>query len=149
MPIPLSPNPSPLPAKLSLLWVFVTANYLYCDVLSLMDPKFIRDLVQGGPPGMPITESFLFYAALLMEIPIAMILFSRLVDRRFSRWANLGAGLAMPLVQIGSFWFGSGITSYYLFFSAIEIATTSYIAWCAWNWSPKSISPSFSTHPSP
>lgn len=25
-------------------------------------------------------------------------------------------------------------TSYYLYFAIIEIATTSYIVWAAWNW---------------
>lgn len=121
-------------ARLSMLWIFVTANYLYCDVLSLMDPKFIRELTQGGPPGMPITESFLLYASFLMEIPMSMILVSRFASAGFSRWANLVAGCVMVAVQIGSFGFGPNPTAHYMFFSAVEIATTSYIAWSAWKW---------------
>ncbi len=131
-----------------MLWIFVTANYLYCDVLSLMDPKFVRDLIEGGPEGMPMTESFLFYAGLLMEIPLAMILVSRFTDRRFGRGANLVAGLVMTMVQIGSFWFGTSPTTHYMFFSAVEIATTTTIAWIAWNWpNPPDSLPSWSPIP--
>jgi len=125
--------------KLSTLWIFAVANYLYCDVLSLMDPKFLRDLLQGGPPGLPMTESFLFYAGLLMEIPLCMIVVSRLLEHRSNRCLNLLAGTIMTLVQIGSFWMGTGPTAHYWFFSAVEIATTAYIVCTAWKWRPATV----------
>ncbi|MBK8801333.1 MAG: hypothetical protein IPN71_04625 [Fibrobacteres bacterium] len=120
--------------KLSMLWIFVVANYLYCDVLSLMDPTFLRVLLQGGPPGLPMTESFLLYAGMLMEIPMAMIVVSRLLEHRANRWLNLVAGALMAMVQIGSFWMGTGPTLHYVFFSAVEIAILASIVWTAWKW---------------
>jgi hypothetical protein len=120
--------------KLSTLWIFVTANYLYCDILSLMDPTLLRCLVKGGTPELPITQSFLFYAGLVMEIPLAMIVVSRLLEHRSNRCANLVAGILMTFVQIGSFSMGTSPSLHYWFFSAVEIAATSYIAWSAWIW---------------
>lgn len=120
--------------RLSNSWIFVVANYLYCDVLSLMEPAFLRLLLQGGPPGLPMTESFLLYAGLLMEIPMAMIVVSRLLDHRANRWLNVAAGIFMILVQIGSFWMGTGPTLHYVLFSAIEIAALAAIVCMAWKW---------------
>jgi len=117
-----------------MLWIFLVANYLYCDVLSLMDPTFQRALLQGGPPGLPMTESFLLYAGFLMEIPMAMILASRLLEHRANRWINLVAASLMTLVQIGSFWMGTGPTLHYVFFSAVEIGTLLVIVCTAWQW---------------
>lgn len=37
--------------------------------------------------------------------------------------------------MISSMFVGKGLTSYYLFFGTIEIATTILIVWYAWNWS--------------
>ncbi|MEN9355620.1 MAG: hypothetical protein RL318_2945 [Fibrobacterota bacterium] len=134
-------NPDKIRLKLSMLWIFVVANYLYCDVLSLMDPTFQRALLQGGPPGLPMTEGFLLGAGILMEIPMAMIVVSRLLAHRSNRWLNFGAGIFMALVQIGSFWMGTGPTLHYIFFSAIEILTTATIAWTAWKWIPSGAAP--------
>lgn len=118
---------------LSGLWIFLTANYLYCDVFSLMDPVFARHLIQGGPPGLPINQAFLLYASFLMEIPMAMILVSRWAPGGVARWACVVAGMFMVLVQVGSFWMGTTApTLHYLFFSAVEISTTLAIAWLAW-----------------
>jgi hypothetical protein len=134
----LSTSPDKIRLKLSMLWIFLVANYLYCDVLSLMDPTFQRALLQGGPPGLPMTESFLLYAGFLMEIPMAMIVVSRLLEHRANRWLNLFAAPLMALVQIGSFWMGTGPTLHYVFFSAVEIGTLLGIACTAWQWKPSS-----------
>lgn len=132
----LTAAPDKIRQRLSMLWIFLVANYLYCDVLSLMDPTFQRALLQGGPPGLPMTEGFLLGAGILMEIPMAMILISRLLEHRSNRCFNLVASLLMTTVQIGSFWMGTGPTLHYLFFSALEVGTALTIAWTAWKWHP-------------
>lgn len=136
--MPLSTSHDKIRLKLSMLWIFVVANYLYCDVLSLMDPPFLRALLQGGPPGLTMTESFLLYAGFLMEIPMAMIVVSRLLEHRANRWLNLVAASLMTMVQIGSFWMGTGPTLHYVFFSAVEIGTLLVIVCTAWHWKPSS-----------
>ena len=130
--------------RLSTLWVFATLNYLYCDVLTLMDPAKLRQFLAGRVGGMDFTQGVLLASGVLMEIPIAMILLSRLLKYRTNRVANLGAGLSMTAVQIATLFMGSA-TAYYWFFSIVEIGCTSMIVWYAWNWvSPTSQSPTAS-----
>jgi hypothetical protein len=117
--------------KLSLLWVFVMFNYLYCDVLTLTDP-----IKQVGPQ---LTQGFLLGASILMEIPIAMVLLSRILKYKKNRWANIIAGTIMAIVQILTLFIGIP-TIYYVFFSIIEIACVLFIVWTAWKWkNPESV----------
>jgi hypothetical protein len=121
-------------ARLSLLWVFAILNYLYCDVLGLMDPVSLKQYLNGEVGGIEVSQTFLLSAGILMEIPIAMVLLSSVLPSRGSRWANVVAGTVMTLVQIGSLFVGSGLTVYYAFFSVLEVACTAYIVWYAWSW---------------
>ena len=56
-------------ARISLLWVFVVFNYLYCDVLGLTDPNTLKDLLNGTGP-VDVTAAFLLASGILMEIPV-------------------------------------------------------------------------------
>jgi len=109
--------------RLSTLWVFMLLNYLYCDVLTGFDPTVPRDLSRDA----------LLAASFLMEIPIAMVLLSRILKYRPNRRANVIVGAFLVLVQVSTLFIGTP-TTYYLFFSAIEIACLLFIAWTAWRW---------------
>mgnify|MGYP001397527957 CR=1 FL=1 len=123
----MTSNKKPLDKKvlLSTLWIFVMFNYLYCDVLTLTDP-----IKQVGPQ---LTQGFLLGASILMEIPIAMVLLSRILKYKANRWANIIAGTIMVAVQILTLFIGIP-TIYYVFFSIIEIACVLFIVWTAWKW---------------
>jgi hypothetical protein len=121
-------------AILSTLWIFATLNYLYCDILGFFDPVTLNEVLTGRAGNIQITQGFLLGASILMEIPIAMVLLSRILKHGPNRWANIIAGSIMTLVQISSLFFGTAPTNYYLFFSAIEIACTAFIVWYAWTW---------------
>lgn len=118
---------------LSTLWIFVTLNYLYCDLIGLMDKNLLSQYLTGNVEGLIIDESFLFFAAILMEIPIAMVLLSRVLNHQANRWSNVIAGTIKSLVMIATLFIGT-FTSYYLFFAIIEITTTTYIVWLAYTW---------------
>ena len=118
--------------KLSALWTFAILNYLYCDVLGLTDPNMLRQLISGTGP-IQMTQGFLLGAAILMEIPIAMVLLSRVLKFKANRLANIVAGLIMSAVQISTLFVGTP-TIYYAFFSIIEITCTLFIVWYAWRW---------------
>lgn len=122
---------------LSTLWIFVTLNYLYCDVLSLMDPNTLNQLLKGDLGFVQITPTFLLASSVLMEIPIGMVLLSRILQYKADRWFNVIAGTLMTLVQISSLFAGEGLTAYYGFFSIIEASTTAFIVWYAWTWGNK------------
>jgi hypothetical protein len=120
---------------LSTLWIFAIANYIYCDILSHMNPEFLKVLLgEGQFPGLPpIDQKFLLWAGILMEIPISMILLSRVLNYKSNRVINMIAGSLMTLVQIGSLFIGTP-EYHYFFYSIIEIATTAFIVVYAWKW---------------
>jgi hypothetical protein len=120
-------------AILSTLWIFATLNYLYCDVMGLMDANLLKQYFTGIVNGMSMNEDFLLYSAILMEIPIAMVLLSRVLNYKTNRWANIIAGIIMTLVQAATLFAGAP-TKYYLFCSIFEIATTIFIIWFALKW---------------
>lgn len=118
---------------LSTLWIFVTLNYLYCDVLSLMSADMLNSLLTGEVGGIKMNETTLLGAAVLMEIPIAMVLLSRVLKYKANRWANIIAGSINTVVMIGTLLMG-GASYHYIFFATIEITTTLFIVWYAWTW---------------
>ena len=121
-------------ARVSTLWIFAMFNYLYCDVMSLMDPGLLKQYLNGNVGGMQLTPGFFLGAAILMEIPTAMVFLSRVLNYRANRWANIIAGTIMTVVQFSTLFFGSSPTIYYIFFSIIEIACTLFIVVYAWMW---------------
>ena len=111
---------------LSTLWVFATLNYLYCDVIGLMDSDLLNQYLSGSVDGLELSESFLFYAAILMEIPILMVLLSKVLPVKWNAWTNFIAAGVKTLAVLASLFVGS-FTSYYFFFASIEIITTVFI----------------------
>ena len=89
---------------LPLLWVFMLLNYLYCDVLSLTDPANLKDVLAGHAAGgsVQITPEFLLASAVLMEIPMVMILLSRVLGHRAARSANVVAAAFMTRRPVGA-----------------------------------------------
>ena len=121
-------------AILSTLWIFATLNYLYCDVLGFFDAATLKGLLDGHAGSIQITQGFLMGASILMEIPISMVLLSRVLKYGANRWANMITGTIMTVVQISSLFVGTTLANYYLFFSVIEVACTALIVWYAWKW---------------
>lgn len=124
-------------AILSTIWIFAVLNYLYCDVLSLMDSGLLNQYLSGTINGINVSQPFLFAAGVLMEISISMVLLSRSLPYRFNRWANIVAGIITTLVQAASLL--GNPTGYYIFFSIFEISATLSVVIIALRWkvSPK------------
>jgi hypothetical protein len=112
-------------ATLSILWIFATLNFIYCDVVTVMDPT------KHSP--FQLTQGFLLGASILVEIPMAMVLLSWILKYGPNRWANIIAGTIMTVVQVLSLVVAVP-TMYYAFFSTIEIACMLFIIWYAWTW---------------
>ncbi len=122
--------------RLSQLWLFALLNYLYADVLALY--AFV-----GSPNNAPHLPPWaLIGSAVLMEIPIAMILASRLLPFKANRLANIIAGVILTLIN-GFLTFVLPLTNgdyrdptfpAYVFFATIETVCTVVIIWRAWTW---------------
>ena len=118
---------------LSTLWIFAMFNYLYCDVMTLMDPEGLKIIMSGQVGSMQITPGFLLGAAVLMETAIAMVLLSRVLKYSANRWANIIAGIIHTAAVSLSMFTGTPAI-FYIFFAAIEIPCTLFIVWYAWRW---------------
>ena len=123
--------------RLSLFWLFALLNYLYADVLALFA------IVGSQDPAPHLPQWALLGSAVLMEIPIAMILASRLLPFGANRLANIIAGAIETLAVISMqfvYPLASGawhehMFASYIFFGTIETVCTSVIIWQAWTWS--------------
>lgn len=118
---------------LSKLWIFLTVNYIFCDVFSLYHSKFLNELLRSEVDGIEFTEQFLLNFAIIMEIPILMIVLSILLNNKVNRITNIVVGLLMIVIQIGSLVTGTN-SLHYIFFSSIEISTLLFIIYTAWKW---------------
>ena len=81
----------------------------------------LRGYLEGDVGGIHVTGGFLLASAIRMEIPIAMVLLSRLLPYRANRWANIATGAFMTMVQFSTLFFGTSPTGYYIFASVVEI----------------------------
>ena len=122
--------------RLSLFWIFALLNYLYADVVALFA------IAGTGNSFEPLPRWALMGSAVLMEIPIAMIVASRLLSFRANRLANIIAGTLLTLIN-GFLTFVAPLLGWgrppafaeYLFFATIETVCTVVIVWQAWTWS--------------
>src|SRR5574341_59997 len=73
-------------AILSTLWIFVTLNYFYGDLgMMIFNPAAYERMAAR------MTEGVILGASALMEVPMAMILLSRILKHGANRWANIAA----------------------------------------------------------
>jgi len=118
------------PAKLSTLWIFIMFNMVFADILSFMYPGFLTEVMAGHAGAVVITPAFLLVAAMLTEIPIAMIVLSRVLKHGANRWTNIVAAVVTIIYVVG----GSATSPHGLFFAALEVGCAMMIAWNAWTW---------------
>lgn len=115
--------------RLSTLWVFVLFNMIFADIVGFMNPGVLESIVKGELE-IEVTQELLLVFSIMLEIPIAMVLLSRILSYRVNRWANIVAALITILFVVGG---GSAYLSYF-FFASIEVLTMLFIIAFAWRW---------------
>ena len=108
-----------VPARLSLMWVFIMFNMVFADIISFMYPGALKEILTGYAGSIHVTPGFLLAAAVVTEIPIAMIVLSRVLRHGVNRWANIVAAVVTVAYVIGG---GSLDQIHYLFFAAMQVA---------------------------
>ncbi len=130
-------NPSTTPAKkidmkalLSTLWIVVMINMAYADILSLHIPGAFDEVAKTSvSAGIPIPQLMLG-GAIMMEIPVAMIILSRVLKYGVNRWVNIIAGI----FTIAYIWGGAASYPHYIFIATIETFCLLLIIWNTWKW---------------
>jgi hypothetical protein len=110
---------------LSVLWIFVMFNMVFADIVGLLNPGTLEEMIAMKPP-----QHLLLVFSVLLEIPIAMIVLSRLLSRKSNRVANIVAAVTTILWVIG----GATISASYIFFAAMEVGCMVFIIRYAWTW---------------
>jgi len=113
--------------KLSTLWIVVMFNMAFADILS-----FMLTLSNDTGPEAQVTEVLMLVAAVLIEIPVVMIILSRVLKYKANRLANIVAGIITILFVVG----GGSLSLHYLFFASVEVICMLLIIWFAWRWQP-------------
>jgi len=111
--------------RLSTLWIFVMFNMVFADIIGFLNPGALEMMMAMKP-----AQELLLVFAILLEIPIAMIVLSRVLKHRANRWANIIAGVITILFVIG----GGNTSLTYTFFATIEVICLLLIVWYAWRW---------------
>ena len=130
--------PSNRRLKYSSLWAFTSLNYLYADLLGVMDVNLLTQYQTGTVNGIAVTPEFLTGAAIYMQLPLANVFLPHVIKNdKALRWIQIVSGSIATLVQASTLFIGEP-TPYYILFSAIEIGTTAYITLDAIKWKPGS-----------
>lgn len=117
--------------RLSTFWIFIMINMAFADIIGFTYPGFMAKLVAGGPiDGIVVTPTLLLVGALLLEIPTAMIILSRLLKNGINRWFNIIAAVITIIYVVGM----SSPTVVYWFFCSLEIIASLVIIILAWRW---------------
>ena len=117
-------------ARLSTLWIVVMFNMAFADILS-----FMMEWSAGSTPEIEVTQVLMLVMAMLVEVPIAMIVLSRVLPYKANRWANIIAGVITTAFVVG----GGSTYLHYIFFAAVEILCMLLIIWYAWQWSEPAV----------
>ncbi len=112
--------------KLSTLWIVVLFNLLFADILSIMVElvnKNTLDIIGEVTTTMAI-------AAVVANIPILMIYFSRSLKHKINRILNMVAGAITILFVVG----GGSLAPHYIICAGVEVIVLIVIIWTAWGW---------------
>lgn len=110
---------------LSALWIFVLFNMIYADIITMLTPGWLERVdAYSRRFDWKILVSF----SILLEIPIAMTLLSRVLHPKANRWAH---AIAVPITTLFVI-AGGSLHPHYLFFATIEVVTMWAAVWLAW-----------------
>lgn len=117
-------------ARLSTLWIFALLNVIFRDIHEFFRPGMLDEVLTGVVNGVIMTEEMLLVAGILLEIPILMVILSRVLTYRWNRWANLIAPVLTVFAVVAN-----GVNDLDdMWFIGVVTITLLVIMWTAWRW---------------
>lgn len=119
---------------LSTAWIFVLLNMIYADILGMLRPGYL-DFLEKMSKELSGMDVLVF--SILMEVVIAMVLLSRMLQRKWNRRVHF---IAVPLsilwVVVPALMpsLGDSTPVSYVFFASIEVLAMLGILLYAWRW---------------
>jgi len=119
--------------KISVLWLFASIAFLAHQILLLMEPGIIEQLMAGEAEGQQIGPELILSFAILMLIPMLMAFLSLTLKDSMNRWANIIVGTIFGVLWLSgvvdaaqsAYWGGALMT-----LSAVMASVL--IIWYAW-----------------
>ena len=124
--------------KLSALWLFILLNIIFRDIHQMTLKSHLEMLLTGEFNGTPVTDSLMLMGAFIVEIPIAMVLFSLLLRRKTNRIVSVTCALLMPVILL----LAPPSDMDDVFHLVVELIAVGAILWTAWKWPMQSKTPS-------
>jgi len=115
---------------LSTLWIVVMINMAYADILGLFIPGALEEVAKTSFSTGTTIPQLMLGGAIMLEIPIAMILLSRVLKFKVNRWVNIIASVITIAYVVGV----GSLYPHYIFIATIEVVCMLLIVWLAWKW---------------
>ena len=116
---------------LSTLWIVVMINMAYADILGLFIPGALEEVAKTSVSTGTTIPQLMLGGAIMLEIPIAMILLSRVLKYKVNRWVNIIASV-ITIAVCCRWW--DHTSPHYIFIATIEVVCMLLIVWFAWKW---------------
>jgi len=115
------------------LWLFASIAFLAHQILLLMEPGIIENLMAGEAEGQKIVPELILFFAILMLVPMLMAFLSLTLKDSINRRVNIIVGAIFAVIWLvgvvdavqSAYWGGALMT-----FSAV--AASALIVWYAW-----------------
>lgn len=124
--------------KISVLWLFAAIAFLAHQILVLMEPGIIAQLMAGEAEGQKIGPELILFFAVLMLVPLVMAFLSLIMLDSMNRWANIIVGAIFAVLwlvsavdaALSAYWGGALIT-------LSAVVGSALIVWYAWKSKPE------------
>jgi len=119
--------------KISVLWLFAAVAFLAHQILVLMEPGIIAQLMAGEAEGQKIGPELILFFAILMLVPLVMAFLSLTLKDSMNCWVNIIVGAVFAAL-----WFVGVVDaalSAYLgeaLMTLSAVVASALIVWYAW-----------------
>ena len=120
--------------KITVLWLFAAVAFLAHQILVLMEPGIIAQLMAGEAEGQKIGPELILSFAILMLVPMVMAFLSLTMKDSMNRWVNIIVGAVFAALwftgvvnaALSAYWGGAIMT-------LSAVVASALIVWYAWN----------------
>jgi hypothetical protein len=120
--------------KITVLWLFAAVAFLAHQILVLMEPGIIAQLMAGEAEGQKIGPELILSFAILMLVPMVMAFLSLTMKDSMNRWVNIIVGAVFAALWFtgivdaaqSAYWGGALMT-------LSAVVASALIVWYAWN----------------
>lgn len=119
--------------KISVLWLFASIAFLAHQIIVLMEPGIIAQLMAGEAEGQKINPGMILLFAILMLVPMMMAFLSLTLKDSLNRWLNIIVGAVFAVLWFisvieatqSAYWGGALMT-------LSAVVASALIVWYAW-----------------